>query len=58
MLADAAEKCFDKPWLEDCIVDMVGCGMRERETTLSYQMNQKANIKVMTPFGETDEIKI
>ena len=27
MLFADAEKCFDKLWLEDCIVDMVGCGM-------------------------------
>ena len=58
MLFADAEKCFDKLWLEDCIVDMVGCGMREREAALLYQMNQRANIKILTPFGETDEIKV
>ena len=29
VMADA-EKCFDKLWLEDCLVDMAEAGMRER----------------------------
>ena len=52
-----AEKCFDKLWLEDCIADTVGKGVREREAALIYKMNENARIKVMTPCGETKEIQ-
>ena len=30
LFADA-EKCFDKLWLEDCLVDLHKAGLRERE---------------------------
>ena len=30
ILADA-EKCFDKLWLQDCLVDLCTAGMREKE---------------------------
>ena len=37
IFADAA-KCFDKLWLEDCLVDMVKRGLRERKTLLIYKL--------------------
>ena len=55
MFADA-EKCFDKLWLKDCMVDMVKRGTRESEAAMIYKMNEKAKIKIITPFGMTEEI--
>ena len=47
LFADA-EKCFDKLWMEDCVSDIVGNGMREREAMLLYTMNRNAQMKVRT----------
>ena len=35
LFADA-EKCFDKLWLQDCLVDLHKAGMREREVETIY----------------------
>ena len=51
-----AEKCFAKPWLEDCLVDIVKPGLREREALHMYTLNEKARIKIDTPFGETGRL--
>ena len=57
IMADA-EKCFDKLWLQDCLVDMKEAGMREREIKMLYNLNKRAEIKIQTPVGETKEIEI
>ena len=51
-------KCFDRLWLKDCIVDLHECGMREKEASLIYKLNKEAIIKVATPAGITEEIKV
>ena len=56
MIFADAEKCFDKLWLEDCVVDLVGDGMREKEAAMVYRMNKMARLRVGTPYGETEEI--
>ena len=53
-----AEKCFDKLWLEDCLVDMKKCGMREREIVLLMEMNKEARFSIITLYGETEKVKI
>lgn len=53
-----AEKCFDQLWLDDCLVDLKDCGMRERETQLLKQLNQRARMTVLTPCGETEEFQV
>ena len=50
-----AEKCFDKLWLEDCLVRMNEAGMREREVELLRSLNEKATIVIDTPSGMTEE---
>jgi len=45
-----AEKCFDKLWLEDFIVDLVEAGMIEREAMMVYIMNEQARIIVEHPM--------
>ena len=56
MIFADAEKCFDKLRLEDCVVDLVGAGMREKEAAVVYRMNKMARPRVGTPYGETEEI--
>ena len=53
-----AEKCFDKLWLEDSLVQMNRNGVREREVTMLRAMNREARIVVETPSGDTDEINV
>lgn len=31
---DYAEKCFDHLWLQDCLVDMIMSGMKEKEVDI------------------------
>ena len=52
-----AEKCFDKLWLEDCIIDIAEGGLREREAALLYNLNTTARITVITPSGSTEEFE-
>ena len=51
-------KCFDRLWLQDCLVDLHECGMREREIRMLYRLNKEVNIKVITPVGTTNEILV
>ena len=36
-----AEKCFDKLWLKDCLVDIYQLGLRAKETAILFEMKQK-----------------
>ena len=51
-------KCFDRLWLKDCVVDMYESGMRARDAGMVYKLNEKAEFKVITPAGVTDEISV
>ena len=51
-----AEKCFDKLWLKDTLVDLHEAGLRERETNIIYEMNKMSTIFIKTPVGETKPI--
>ena len=53
-----AEKCFDKLWLKDCLVEIVKLGVSEKDALMLYLMNEEANIVVSTPIGNTNEISI
>lgn len=57
IFADAV-KCFDKLWLEDCLVQLKEAGMREKEVRMIEIMNNKARITVDTPSGLTNEIEV
>ena len=39
-----AEKCFDKLWLKDCLIDMEEIGYNRNAIKILYQMNKKAEI--------------
>ena len=57
LLADA-EKCFDKLWLKDCLIDINSSGMREREVALLFQLNKSAKIQIETPAGTTEDLAV
>ena len=48
------EKCFDSLWLDDCINSLYENGVKDDILDLIYRLNQKAEIVVRTPIGETD----
>ena len=48
------EKCFDSLWLEDCINSLYENGVKDDIFDLIYRLNQRAEIVVRTPFGDTD----
>ena len=48
------EKCFDSLWLEDCINSLYENGAKDDILDLLYRLNQRVEIVVRTPFGDTD----
>ena len=52
------EKCFDKLWLEDCLIDMEEIGYSRNDIKILYKMNKKAEIIVDTTVGQTEGISI
>ena len=52
------EKCFDKLWLRDSIIEVWKAGVPAREVMLIYKMNEEANIVVDTPFGRTEKVRL
>ena len=50
------EKCFDKLWLKDCVIDLWRTGMPIDEVYMIYLLNKESNAVVDTPFGITREI--
>ena len=52
------EKCFDNLWLEDGVIELWKSGMNPLDADIIYRMNQNANIKIMTPAGETSNINV
>ena len=49
-----AEKCFDKLWLQDCLIDLYQIGMRAKEISLIYKMNKNIQVVIDTPVGRTE----
>ena len=50
------EKCFDSLWLEDCINSLWENGVKDDTVSLIDYLNEKANVVVKTPFGDTDPL--
>ena len=50
------KKCFDSLWLEDCINSVWENGVKDDTLSLIYYLNEKANVVVKTPFGESDPL--
>ena len=52
-----AEKCFDKLWLKDCIIELYKTGMKQQDVVMVYLMNEKATVTVRTPIGDAKEFE-
>ncbi len=52
------EKCFDKLYLKDCIIEMEEAGMPVEEAIFLYEMNRNIKAVVDTPHGITEEFEI
>ena len=53
-----AEKCFDKLWLQDGIFELWRCGTDVRDCYMIKKLNEKANIIVRTPVGNTEPFQL
>ena len=53
-----AEKCFDKWWLKDSLIDIEEIGYDRNDIKILYKMNKKAEIIVYTTVGQTESISI
>ena len=53
-----AEKCFDKLWLKDCLIDMEEIGYNRNDIKILCELNKKAEIIVDTTVGQTECINI
>ena len=49
-----AEKCFDKLWLMDGVSELWRCGTDVRDCVMIKKLNEKAEIVVRTPVGNTE----
>ena len=45
------EKCFDKLYLKDCVIELVEAGMPVEEAMYIYEMNRNIKAVVDTPHG-------
>ena len=52
------EQCFDKLWLEDCIVGMWNIGVRDEMLSLILSLNEETDIIVKTPCGKTEPFSV
>ena len=51
------EQCFDKLWLEDCIVSLWNAGVRDDLLPLILSLNEESNITVKAPGGKAQPFK-
>ena len=52
------EQCFDKLWLEDCIVGLWNIGVRDQMLPLILSLNEEAEVVVKTPCGKTESFTV
>ena len=57
LFADA-EKCFDKLWLEDGLLELHRLGWSEKDVMMLFRLNHMGNITVKTPVGDTEDFTI
>ena len=58
LFADA-EKCFDKLWLEDGLLELHKLGWSEKDVIMMlFRLNHITNIIVKTPVGDTEDFTI
>ena len=52
-----ALKCFDKLWLQDCIIELTKLGYNKNDLEILYKLNETAQVKINTTYGDTENIK-
>ena len=52
------EKCFDKLWLKDCMIELWRTNIPANEAYLVYLMNKQSKIQIDTPMGMTNIIEV
>ena len=50
-----AEKCFDKLWLEDGLLELHKLGWSEKDVMVLFRLSHIANITVKTPVGDKED---
>ena len=55
--ADAV-KCYNKLWLQDCIIELAKLGYNKNDLEILYKLNETAQVKINTPNGDTENIEI
>ena len=50
--------CFDKLWLQDCIIELAKLGYNKNDLEILYKLNETAQVKINTPYGDTENIEI
>ena len=55
--ADAV-KCFDKLWLNDCLLEMYNSGYDPSTLKILYEMNKETDVIIRTPVGNTSKIQV
>ena len=58
MFFSDAVKCFDKPWLKHCLLEMYNLGYDPNTLKILYEMIKETNIIIRTPVGNTDNIQV
>jgi hypothetical protein len=51
-------KCFDAMWAEETMNDLYDAGVRDDKFALVSLMNEKCQVKVKTPVGDTDRFEL
>ena len=49
-------KCFDKPWLKDCLLELYNLGYDPNTLKILHEMNKETNIIIRTPVGNTENV--
>ena len=58
MFFSDAVKCFDKPWLKYCLLEMYNLGYDPNTLKILYEMNKETVIIIRTPAGNTDNMQV
>ena len=53
-----AEKCFDKLWLKDSLIEIKRIGYNKSDIKMLYEINKTTEIVVDTAIGNTESIEI
>ena len=52
--ADAVT-CFDKLWLQDCIIELAKLGYNKNDLKILYKLNETAQVKINTPYVDRNK---